>query len=333
MKRLLGLFSIVVLVLGVALMWSFSAQTLPVPPGFNVVVPANQSPAGLQLFAIAAGSMESRAALSYRGGRFAEKRTFGMGAILVRHPLGDVLFDTGFGRNVDAHVRTTPRLMQWTSDYQKAATVAEQLQRADIPAQSLKGVVLTHAHWDHVSGLEDLPGVPVWVNATELAFIEGGDEATSLARMIGTRDYRLYALDSGPYLGFARSHDLFGDGSVVLVEAAGHTPGSIIAFVSFADGMRYALVGDLVWQKEGIDLPAERPWLPRRLVDADPEAVRRLIVHVHQLQKAMPKLVVVPAHDSRVWAGLPRLPNTTDPAGHPAVLPVAPESASEPDAK
>ena len=111
MKRLLGLFSIIVLVLGAALMWSFSAQILPVPAGFNVVVPANQSPPGLQLFAIAAGSMESRAALSYRGGRFAEKRIFSMGAILVRHPLGDVLFDTGFGRNVDAHVRTTPRLM------------------------------------------------------------------------------------------------------------------------------------------------------------------------------------------------------------------------------
>ena len=30
----------------------------------------------------------------------------------------------------------------------------------------LRGVIMTHAHWDHVSGLDSLP-VPVWMNATE----------------------------------------------------------------------------------------------------------------------------------------------------------------------
>jgi len=36
-----------------------------------------------------------------------------------------------------------------------------------------------------------------------------------------------YELDGPPVLTFTRSHDLFGDGSVVLVDLAGHTPGSV----------------------------------------------------------------------------------------------------------
>jgi N-acyl homoserine lactone hydrolase len=310
MKRLLRGLLLVVLVLAVMLGWTFTAATLPVPQAAPMALPNPHAPADMQLFAIPAGRMQSRAMLAYRGGSFSDQRVFGMGAILVRHPKGDVLFDAGFGRDVEAHFRTTPKLMQWTSEYTGEATVADQLQRAGIDVHALQGVVLTHAHWDHVSGLADLPGVPVWVNPDELRFVESGDASTALARQLGTGNYHVYSFDDGPYLGFARSHDYFGDGSVVLVAAPGHTPGSIIAFIHLADGRRYALIGDLVWQKEGIDLPAERPWLPRRLVDADAEAVRGLIVRMHQLQRALPGLVVVPAHDRRVWDTLPKLPHS-----------------------
>jgi N-acyl homoserine lactone hydrolase len=101
---------------------------------------------------------------------------------------------------------------------------------------------------------------------------------------------------------------VFGDGSIVLVPAPGHTPGSIIAFLTLPSGSRYALVGDLVWQREGIELPAERPWLSRLLADADPAGVRRWIVLMHQIASNMPDLLIVPAHDARVFERLPRFP-------------------------
>jgi hypothetical protein len=51
------------------------------------------------------------------------------------------------------------------------------------------------------------------------------------------------------------------------------------------------------------------------LVDEDPEAVRSEIVHMHRLQKMWPELVIVPAHDRRVWDALPRFPQGfVDPA-------------------
>src|SRR5256886_12936692 len=43
-------------------------------------------------------------------------------------------------------------------------------------------IFITHAHWDHVSGLPDLAGVPVWMNAEERAFVASGSKMTDLMR-------------------------------------------------------------------------------------------------------------------------------------------------------
>lgn len=307
-RVLLGGSLLVLLGAAVALALSFSAERLPLvgaEPIFEIPPPtATQD---VTLHAIPAGSMESTAGMAYRGGSLTEKRVFGMGGILVRHPQGDVLFDTGFGKDVDQHIKTIPLLMRLTSSYNKGPTVAEQLVAGGYDLKRLSGVIITHAHWDHVSGLPDL-GASVILSKEEEAFIEGGDEATTLIRSLPGVRYEPYNYLHGAYLGFEPSLDYYGDGSIVLVPVPGHTPGSIIAFVNTSDGKRYALVGDLVWQKEGIDLPAERPWISRRLVDKEPEQVRAAIVHMHRLQKQMPDLIVVPAHDQRVWEQLPRFP-------------------------
>jgi N-acyl homoserine lactone hydrolase len=198
-------------------------------------------------------------------------------------------------------------LMQLMSRYERETPAVEQLRAAGIEPASLMGVVLTHAHWDHVSGLQDMPGVPVWVTQPELAFINSDHEATTLARSFGDINYQTYAFSGGPYLGFPASLDVHGDGSLVLVPVPGHTPGSIIAFVTLPEGRRYALVGDLVWQREGVEIPAERPWLSADMVDHDMVGVRQWIVHMHHLSRLMPDMVVVPAHDRRVQETLPRL--------------------------
>lgn len=293
-----------------------SSPPLTVPPAPPLVVPTATPPAGMSIATIISGHMYAKAGLTYEGGGMDDPRVLSIGGIMVRHPKGTLLFDTGFGPSVDEHFRIgTPFLLRLASKYDRQTTVADELRKAGIEPSTLTAVILTHAHWDHVSGLEALPGVPVWVPAEELAFVNGKDRAGELARRLGTSQYRAYDFPGGPYLGFARSRDIFGDGSVVLVPAGGHTPGSVIAFVSTPDGKRYALIGDIAWQREGVDLPAQRPKLARG-VDYDAAATRALLIRLNQIKGTVPSLIIVPAHDARVWATLPAL--------QPAATPAAP---------
>ncbi|TAJ74549.1 MAG: MBL fold metallo-hydrolase [Phenylobacterium sp.] len=271
----------------------------PSPPA------AAHPPATMTVSALPSGSTQSSAAMAYEGGRGDDKRTFVAGAILVDHPKGRLLFDAGYGRDLVQHFKTAPKIMQMSVKPQLDRPVAEQLEAGGVPLSSLKAIVLTHAHWDHVSGLGDMPATPVWVTRAEMDFIKSGDDGARLARDLGTRTYRTYDFPDGAYLGFARSWDVFDDGSVVLVPAPGHTPGSIVAFVNTPDGRHYALIGDTAWQVEGVDLPAQKPMLTR-FVDEDPAATLAMLQRLHAAKRAVPGLIVVPAHDARVWAKIPR---------------------------
>jgi len=124
--------------------------------------------------------------------------------------------------------------------------------------------------------------------------------------------YEEYGFEGGPYLGFPASHDIYGDGSIVVVPAPGHTPGSVIIFVTVHNGTRYAFVGDLVWQLEGIALREERPWIVRRRADSDPDGNRENLLRMIAMKERLPELIIVPAHDMRAFAVMPTLP----PAGH-----------------
>lgn len=305
MKSFLSLVLVALLAGGIALAATFRADKLPVPSDFAMAVPTAQPPASFSMSVMHTGRMQSRAAFAYRGGSFTDERVFGMAAIVLQHPRGTLLVDAGFGSNVDTHILTTPYLMRALSAYDKEPTAAEQLRAAGIATADLKGVVLTHAHWDHVSGAEDLAGTPVWVTAAEMEFIRDCNQQTALACSFGHLPWQVYGFPHGAYLGFESSYDVFGDGAVVLVPMPGHTPGSVGVFVTLANGRRYAFVGDTAWQKEGVDLPAERPWLPRTLLQEDAAAVRLWLVHLNRLQQAIPDLLIVPAHDRRVLETLP----------------------------
>lgn len=292
-----------------ALLWTFTPSPLAPIPTLTAELPVAHPPAGMSLSALPTGVMHSKAALAYRGGSFTEARDFSMTPVLVRHPKGNLLFDTGLGQQVDEQVKSLPRLMQATTTYTKGVPAAIQLAAAK---QRVDGIVLTHAHWDHVSGLDSLKNIPIWISAPEQDFIASDEDSAALAHSFGKLDYRLYSFNDGAYLGFPSSHDVWGDGSVVLVPAPGHTPGSVIAFITLPSGARYALLGDLVWQKEGIDLPAERPWIARHLIGEDSAKVRENILHMAAIQQKFPQIQLLPAHDARAMATLPVFPDAKD---------------------
>ena len=295
---------LVVLFIGSFLPWSISPQTIALPDR----LPAATPPVSMRVSALPTGVMHSSAMLAFRGGNPLEQRDFSMTAVLVQHPRGDLLIDTGFGREVDDQVKLLPLLMQVTTDYDKATPAAEQLITQGYDLKSLAGVVLTHAHWDHVSGLDSLHKTAIFVPMLEQTFIEEGGDNSALAKQLTTNQLKSYAFVNKPYLGFAQQFDVWGDGSVVLVPAPGHTPGSVLVFLTLPSGQRLALLGDLVWQLDGITQLAEKPWIARQLIGEDTDAVRNAIAHVAAIAKKFPQIKLLPAHDAKAMGSLPIYP-------------------------
>ncbi len=298
-----------------ALAWSFMPSPLPAPAPWVGPLPDASPPEGMAIFQLPTGTYETQAGLAFRGGSFSEKRDFAATAILVRHPKGDLLFDTGFGADVDAQIRALPSFMR--TPYVRGETARAQLAASGYDFGALRGVVITHAHSDHVSGLGDL-AVPVWMNAAEQNYARENRDETRAFRGFTGLEIRTYAFDGPPYLGFPASHDVWGDGSIVLVPATGHTPGSIIAFLTLPTGKRYALIGDLTWQLDGIQARAERPLLLRLAADTDAGQVRENLLRMISLAGLVE---IVPAHDVRAYAGIPRLSGSPRPGPTPSPSP------------
>jgi glyoxylase-like metal-dependent hydrolase (beta-lactamase superfamily II) len=272
------------------------------PAPWTQPLPEAHPPAGTAVYHLPTGTYETRAALAVRGGSFRDKRRFAASAVLVRHPQGDLLIDAGFGAGVAAHIAMLPRFVR--APYQAGRTVAEQLDAAGYDRGRLLGVLLTHSHWDHASGLDSLTGTPVWMNAQERRYAAEDPDGKVFRHVAPGHEIHEYGFGHRPYLGFSASFDVHGDGSVVIVPAGGHTTGSVIVFVTVAAGDRYAFIGDLTWQIDGIRRRAERPWLLRKLADSDPARVRQDLLRMIALDGLMR---IVPAHDLGSYDGIPRL--------------------------
>lgn len=278
------------------------------PPRWVDPLPEATAPADMAVYQLPTGSYDTRAALAVKGGSFRDKRHFAATAVLVRHPKGDLLIDAGFGAHVAEHIATLPRFTR--APYRAASTAKEQLDAAGYDYSHLLGVLVTHSHWDHVSGLDELQ-VPIWINAGELSYAAQDTDGKVFQKVCPGHDIHEYQLDGPPYLGFASSLDVHGDGSVVIALAGGHTTGSVVVFVATPSGKRYAFIGDLTWQLDGVRRRVERPWLLRKLADSDPEQVRQGLLRVIALTDYMQ---IVPAHDLRGYDGIARLPARLAPA-------------------
>lgn len=155
----------------------------------------------------------------------------------------------------------------------------------------------THAHWDHVSGLLDLPDLPVHLHRIEHEWVASGPVAPVGGVRDSLRDRPIvqYDLDGPPVLTFTRSHDLFGDNSVLLVDLPGHTPGSIGVLAHTSRGW-ILIAGDAAWHELQIEKVRQKSSYPGALADEDRDQSFRTL---HRLHVARHAVTIIPTHDHR----------------------------------
>jgi glyoxylase-like metal-dependent hydrolase (beta-lactamase superfamily II) len=287
--------------------------TLPDDPAWRQPLPAAHPPAGLRFAVMRTGETAGTPeALLVTGGRWTVTRQLVHMAVLVQHPQGSFLFDTGLGTQVARQFAANTWLDSQFFAYRPLTPAVTQLQQAGWSPERIAFIVPSHMHWDHISALSDFPQVPVMVSAAERQGAEHGQAPGFLrSQFAGVRQWQKLPLSSGPWMGFPQSQDLFGDGSAVLVPLGGHTAGQVGLVLSLPSGRRYLFTGDVSWTMAGLRAPADRSWLLRQFVhvDGDTHANQLTLLRLNQLMRAHPELQLVPAHDEQVAARLPQFPN------------------------
>lgn len=169
-------------------------------------------------------------------------------------------------------------------------------------APALDFALPTHAHWDHVSGLLDLPNLPVHLHRREHEWIGSGPVAPvgGVRDSLRGRPVSDYELDGPPVLTFSASHDLFGDRSVLLVDLAGHTPGSVGVLARTERGW-ILIAGDAAWHRLQIDKVRQKSSYPGNLVDEDREEAFRTLQRMHLARHTV---AIIPTHDHQAALAL-----------------------------
>jgi glyoxylase-like metal-dependent hydrolase (beta-lactamase superfamily II) len=228
------------------------------------------------------------------------------GSILVRHPAGDLLIDTGNSSHFDDEIRgyrfgTWFKLRFLAGQLKPAAPLGEMLRRMKEDPAKLRWVILSHAHLDHSGGLMDLPRIPVLLSQEELQFA-ADPSARARGYVIAAHVQKFPPLnkpslrfDPQPYETFDESADLYKDGSVVVVPLRGHTPGSVGIFVNLSPSHRLFYVGDAVDDERGFEeRVGKSPVL--RDSDNDEALANQIVARISDLHEKLPELAIIPAH-------------------------------------
>lgn len=245
----------------------------------------------------------SREGFLYSGGRWLAERKGVHSAVLIRHSERVMLFDTGLGRNIGRQF--IDRMPFWLKPFMAYENhqPARDLLVEEVARNPIRTIILSHLHWDHISGLEDFHDAEeVWVTkeAYDWLMASNAEEKLYIEQFLARHKkikWRFIRFDSGPYENFEKSFDVFQDDRVVLVPLPGHSPGSLGMFVNLHSGKRLFFTGDVTWVLESFQLLAHKFWAARMLADHDQVKLEQTIRKVHQLMKLYPDMTVIPAHD------------------------------------
>jgi N-acyl homoserine lactone hydrolase len=155
---------------------------------------------------------------------------------LIRHPKGNLLWDTGLG---DALVGRNDPANEAGVSLRVRVRLLDQLAALGIAPSNVTYVAFSHFHLDHTGNANAFPAATWIVNQAEL------DWALSAVTppVVDLKSFSAYKTVATQMI--SGDYDVFHDGTVRILRAPGHTPGHQVLLLKLAKSGPVLLSGDL----------------------------------------------------------------------------------------
>ena len=255
----------------------------------------------LTVYALCGGHIDLDLSTFFAGTAPGTRRVVPVGAYLVVHPRGRLLLDTGVHpAAVDDPVGRLGAGRAARFGIRSASTdnVVSQLALLGLRPDDVRYVVNSHLHFDHCGGNALFPRSTFLVQRAEM------EAARALVGVAAPGRYSPSVIDFDHPLDYQLldgEHDVWGDGSVVLMPTVGHTPGHQSLRVRAGKGAEWCFAEDACYTKENMD----RDVLPMAVWDE--REMSRSLARLRELRDAR-GVTVIYGHDAAQWQTLAHAP-------------------------
>jgi N-acyl homoserine lactone hydrolase len=156
---------------------------------------------------------------------------------LVAHPRGTLIWDTGAVPDSNFKAAGGQATLRYATT---AKPLAAQLAGVGYAPADITYLALSHFHWDHVGNANLFAGATWLVPKAErdIMFADPPSPRTEPANYSALKNSKTIFLTRNDY-------DVFGDGTVVIKAAPGHSPGHQVLYLKLAKTGPVVLSGDL----------------------------------------------------------------------------------------
>lgn len=194
---------------------------------------------GLRLYAMDCGRISMRDADMFAddGAYKGVAKTMVVPCYLIRHPKGDLIWDTGIPEST-----ADKPASEGGEALSMKRKLTDQLKDLGLTPADIEYLSISHSHFDHIGNAGLFAGATWIVDPDEKAYAfrpQAKADAKGFAAYSAIETAKTVLVEGDA------PHDVFGDGSVQVIPGPGHTPGHTVLLVRLPKAGPVLLTGDL----------------------------------------------------------------------------------------